>query len=406
MRPGRVTFVVLGLVGLVAVGAGVFAAVALTRRIPPVIAFTKRLPVHFPRAAAGLTWPGQGQGALKVAGVGLMRTHGSDQPQAIASVTKIMTALIILHDHPLAPSATGPEILVTRPDVALYRADRKSGQSTARVDAGELLSERQALEGMLLPSANNLATLLAQWDAGTEEAFVEKMNAEAQELGMSHTRYADASGLSALTVSTAADQVRLASAALRVTALAEIMGERQAELPVAGTVVNLDELLGSRGITAGKTGYTSAAGGCFVFAARIRRYGKSLIAIGAVLGQPSSVEHPLDAAFGAASALLASAKRQLVSLRGVLRGRVLGELRSAWQRPVMIRPVSVPNLLSWSGFRLRTRIVVPRHLQAPLRAGQVVGSLLVHVRHRRVRLRVVTGRALTKPSLGWRLTHP
>ncbi len=406
MRPGRVTFVVLGLVGLVAVGAGAFAVVALTRKIPPVVAFTNRLPRQLPRVATGLAWPGQGQAALEVAGVGLVRAHNTDQPQPIASVTKIMTALIVLHDHPLAPAASGPEILVTPTDVALYRADKKSGQSTARVARGEVLSERQALEAMLLPSANNLATLLADWDAGSEEAFVEKMNAEAQALGMRHTRYADASGLSTLTVSTALDQLRLASAALGVSTMAQIMAQRQAELPVAGTVVNLDGLLGSHGITGGKTGYTSAAGGCFVFAARIRRDGQSLRAIGAVLGQPSSVAHPLDAAFSAAAALLVSAKHQLVSLRAVLRGRVLGELRSAWDRPVVIRPSRVPNLLGWSGGWLRMRVLVPRHLRAPLRARQVVGALLVRVRRHQARIPLVAARALSKPSLGWRLTDP
>lgn len=396
--------IVVGL-GLV-VGIAVFLVVALTRRIPLVVVVRTPLPRAFPRRSPGLSWPVQGQAALEVAGVGLMRAHDAEQPQPIASVTKVMTAFVVLHDHPLAPSASGPEIVVTPADVVLYRADRKSGQSTARVAQGEVLSERQALEGMLLPSANNLATLLADWDAGSEEAFVEKMNAEAQALGMSRTRYADASGLSTLTVSTALDQLRLASAALEVTTLAQIMGQRQAELPVAGTVVNLDGLLGSHGITGGKTGYTSAAGGCFVFAARIRRDGQSLPAIGAVLGQPSSVEHPLDAAFSSAAALLDSARRQLVSLRAVLRGRMLGRLRSVWDRPVVIRSGRVPDLLGWSGARLRIRSLIPRHLRAPLRARQVVGTLLVRFPRHRVRIRVVTGRGLPKPSLGWRLTHP
>ena len=406
MRPGRVTFVVLGLVGLATVGAGAFAAVALTRKIPPVRTSTYRLPRRFPRSPSGLAWPSQGQAALAMAGVGLLRSHNSDQPQPIASVSKVMTALVILRDHPLSTSATGPEILVTPADVALYRADRKSGQSTARVARGEVLSERQALEGMLLPSANNLATLLAQWDAGTEEAFVEKMNAKAQALGMGHTRYADASGLSALTVSTALDQIRLLSVALRVPALAQIMALRQAELPVAGTVENLDGPLGSRGISDAKTGYTSAAGGCVVFAALVRHHGQSLTAIGAVLGQPSSVEHPLDAAFSATTSLLASARRQMVSLPALLRGRVLGEIHSAWDRPVAIRPGRVPDLLGWSGLPLSIRIVVPRHLRAPLRARQVVGVLLVRVRRYRVRIPVLTGHALPTPSVGWRLTHP
>lgn len=103
-------------------------------------------------------------------------------------------------------------------DVAVDRADRAAGQSVVTVVTGERLTERQALEGLLLPSGNNIATLLARWDAGSEAAFVAKLNAQARALGLTHTRYADASGEQAGTVSTAGDEVRLAMLALEVPA--------------------------------------------------------------------------------------------------------------------------------------------------------------------------------------------
>jgi D-alanyl-D-alanine carboxypeptidase (penicillin-binding protein 5/6) len=392
--------------GLVAAAAA-FAAVALTREIPPVRVVTTRAPSAFPRRPTGLTWPAQGQAAVAVPGVGVIRSSHATQSQPIASVAKIMAALTVLHDHPLAAGGSGPEIEVTPGDVAVYRADMKAGQSTVAVAPGEVLSEREALEGLLLPSGNNLATLLAEWDAGTESAFVDKMNAEARRLGMAHTHYADASGYDPATVSTALDQVRLASVALRNPTLAQVAALHEAELPVAGTVRNLDALLGPGGVLGGKTGNTTGAGGCFVFLARIPAHGRRLTVVGAVLGQPGAGEYAqLDAAFAATKALLKSARAQPVALRAVLTGHRFGRLTSAWQHPVAIRLGHVPGLVGWSGVPLRTRIVAPRHLHAPVAAGQVVGTLLVQAGPQRAKIPLLAARAIPKPSLGWRLTHP
>ena len=148
---------------------------------------------------------------------------------------------------------------MTPADVAIYRADLAAGQSVARVKAGQGLSERQALEALLLPSANNIATLLARWDAGNLEAFVTKMNQQARRLGLKHTSYADASGVDSATMSSANDQARLATAALRKRVFAQIVSMRQAQLPVAGVVGNLNPLLGRGGVFGVKTGSTSGA---------------------------------------------------------------------------------------------------------------------------------------------------
>jgi D-alanyl-D-alanine carboxypeptidase len=65
-------------------------------------------------------------------------------------------------------------------DAAVYASDQRPGQSVVRVLPGEKLTERQALEALLIPSGNNIAAMLASWDAGTDGAFVAKMNAQAQ----------------------------------------------------------------------------------------------------------------------------------------------------------------------------------------------------------------------------------
>ena len=146
------------------------------------------------------------------------RIHvGPNQHAApIASLAKMMTAYLVLRDHPLGSSQGGPTITLTDADVA--DTDRRAGQqeSVVPVAAGEQLTERQALEALLLPSANNIAAVLARWDAGSEGRFVARMNATARSLGMADTRYTDPSGYDDGTVSTAADQIRIVELAMRL----------------------------------------------------------------------------------------------------------------------------------------------------------------------------------------------
>ena len=153
------------------------------------------------------------------------------------------------------------------------------------VAAGEHLTERQALQALLLPSANNIAWC-CRWDAGSVARFVARMNAAARSLGMTHTRYTDPSGYDDATVSTAADQVRVVDRAMRLPVFASIVATPSATLPVAGTVRNTDTLLGQTGSSASRPARTRAAGGCFAFRAVRVIDGKRTTITGVVLGQP------------------------------------------------------------------------------------------------------------------------
>src|SRR5262249_54165545 len=151
-------------------------------------------------------------------------------------------------------------LTVTRAGVAAYRRDVKQGQSVVKVVAGEKLSEWQALAALLIPSGNNIADLLAAWDAGSLPAFEAKMNGQARSLGLQGTRYADASGADPGTVSTAADQFRLAVRALQMPVFRQIVALPQVRLPVTGLAYNVNFGLGHLGIDGVKTGSTPQAG--------------------------------------------------------------------------------------------------------------------------------------------------
>ncbi|MEZ0112644.1 D-alanyl-D-alanine carboxypeptidase (penicillin-binding protein 5/6) [Catenulispora sp. EB89] len=240
------------------------------------------------QALPSTVWPAHGQAAFVESGQSQIRVGPNQHAAPIASVTKVMTAYLVLRDHPLLSGQDGPTLTLSASDVADTAHRRALGQSVVSIAAGEQLTERQALQALLLPSANNIAAVLATWDSGSTDQFVAKMNAAAQSLGMNDTRYTDPSGFAQSTVSTAADQVRIVQQAMSLPVFAGIVAMPSATLPVAGTVANTDTLLGRDGFVGVKTGSDAAAGGCFSFQAVRTVGGKQTTITGVVLGQPGA----------------------------------------------------------------------------------------------------------------------
>jgi len=252
-------------------------------------------------AVPGTVWPEYGQAAVRI-GHSRIQAGPNQHAAPIASVAKVMTAYLVLRDHPLGVGDDGPTITLTDADVA--DTDRRSRQreSVVPIVAGEQLTQREALQALLLPSANNIAALLARWDSGSAARFVAHMNATARSLGMTRTRYTDPSGYDDATVSTGADQLRIVDQAMRLPVFANIVATSSATLPVAGTVRNTNTLLGRNGFVGVKTGSDKAAGGCFAFRAIRVVHGKRTTITGVVLGQPG---HDLiDAGLAAADTMV------------------------------------------------------------------------------------------------------
>jgi D-alanyl-D-alanine carboxypeptidase (penicillin-binding protein 5/6) len=236
-------------------------------------------------AAAGSVWPAHGQAAY-VLGGGELRASPHARAVPIASVAKVMTAYLVLRRYPLTGSAAGFTMTVHARDVADWRRRVERGESTVPVRAGERLTERQALLALLLPSANNVAIMLARKVSGTVRAFARRMNRTAVRLGMKRSTYTDPSGFDARTRSVPVDQVRLALAAMRDPFFRWAVSRRSAVLPVAGRVHNYDTLLGTDGFVGIKTGSMDASGGCFLFRSHRLVGGRRVNITGVVLGQP------------------------------------------------------------------------------------------------------------------------
>ncbi|HXP98597.1 MAG TPA: hypothetical protein VN845_00865 [Solirubrobacteraceae bacterium] len=376
-----------------------------TEGTPPMVVHrTLAADVRLPGSPPTLSWPREGEAAVEVQGVGSFGRAGPSTPVPIASVAKVMTAYLTLLSHPLAAGAGGFAMTVTRAEAAEQEQRVDLGESTVAVRAGERIDERQALQALLLPSANNIAAMLAVHDAGDIAVFVTRMNATARELGMDSTTYTDPSGFEASTVSTAADQLKLAAVAMREPAFAEIVDEPSAELPVAGLVTNYNALVGEDGYVGVKTGSDRAAGGCLVFAKRVRVGGRTATVLGVVLGQHEGA--PINAA-------LASARQLGDSVAAALRVRVVVPAGSAvlsarstgGQATTAVTRASLREI-GWSGLTLpvQVRRIGAASRATHVRAGQPLASVSVYGADTQTTAAVAAG-PLGEPSLGWRLEH-
>lgn len=388
-------------------GAAVFVTVQLLQPTPALAFRAAAAPLRvLPGAPPSPAWPGRAEAAVGTPGTGILAIHGSTRPRPVASLAKIMTAYVVLRDHPLRPGQGGPRLAVTAADVAAYRQDVKQGQSVVKVAAGEHLTEGQALEALLIPSGNNIADLLAAWDAGSRAAFVAKMNGQARSLGLHGTRYADASGVDPATASTAADQFRLAVRALELPVFRHIVALPQARLPVAGLVYNVNAGLGHLGIDGVKTGSTPQAGGCLVFSAQRTTAGRPTPVVGAVLGVRASGTQPSELAgvITASERLLRSVGGDLERVHVVRPDTVLGRVRTAWGAATAAVAATGVTATGWPGMPVRVTVTaLPLH--PGIRPGQHIARATVTVGGSVSHIWLNASGPVPAPSLSWRLTR-
>lgn len=197
-----------------------------------------------------------------------------NQRLPIASITKVMTALVILQHHSLDETVTIPNL-----------AAQPIGSQAMGIKAGEQFKLSEAMTGMLTYSANDMAQALAIWDSGSEQAFVAKMNQQADYWGLKDTQFIDATGLgSGESYSSARDLVELAKIDLRSNFFRRATSQpRYSVSTLSGKryiVTTTNQLLGTNGVVGTKTGYTLAAGQCLL--SLTQRDGHEII--GVILG--------------------------------------------------------------------------------------------------------------------------
>jgi D-alanyl-D-alanine carboxypeptidase (penicillin-binding protein 5/6) len=325
-----------------------------------------------PGGAAPVPWPDAAQAAIGGEDDGAVASSPNAQPRPIASVAKVMTALVVLDEKPLKEGEQGPAITISSDDVTEYQQEKAAGESVLAVQAGEQLTEYQSLQGLLIPSGNNVAAVLARWASGSVDAHVQRMNAKAKALGLSRTTFTDVSGLSEKTVSVPADLVRLGQEALKSPVLAGIVQQEQAVLPVAGVQPNVNYALGQEGIFGIKTGNIAAGGAIYLFAGNVQlSSGSKIYVVGVVQGLST-----LDGAFAAAKSLLRAARTGLQTLHVVSKNQTVGRYTLPWGGGSDLVATQDLDVLVWAGTIVRTALRAGA-VSPPVSPRTTVGSLEV-----------------------------
>lgn len=390
---------VLLAVGLLA-GSAVWWAYGRSQAALPLLA-GQALPVTVSaKPTAVLNWPSTGQAALGAVGYGLLASHGTQKPVPTASVAKLITALMVLRMKPLSPGEQGPMLTLGQADIDLYNNYVSQGGSVSAVADGEQITEYQALQGMLLPSANNLADSLAIWAFGSLANYAQYANRQLAAWGFNHTHVgSDASGLSPTTTSNVSNLVKLGNLASANPVLAEIVAQSSADIPVAGTIRNVNWLLGTNGINGLKTGNSDQAGGVYLFSAVYAvPQGPKLTIIGAVMDAPT-----LQQAMNDSARLLASAQPGLVMADTLAASQTVGYYQLPWSKTVTtVATVAAAKGLVWQGKALEKPVISLARIKPPVKAGTVVGTAGFEDSQP---VSVILSQPVPGPSLWWRLTN-
>ncbi|MFH8882277.1 serine hydrolase [Streptomyces californicus] len=386
----------------------VFAIVQVTRPLPePSLELTAKPTYTFEGDETKLSWPGQGQSAVMVDGVGSLGTEGPQKPAPIASVAKVMTAYVILEEHPLKGDEEGEKITV---DQKAEDESKRPDESTAPLTKGQKLSQRQLLQLLMIPSGNNAARLLARWDAGSEDAFIDKMNDAAKDLGMKGSTYTDPSGLEKTTVSTATDQLKLAQAVMRNEVFRKIVDMPEVEIEgIDGKIYNNNNLLLQPGVSGIKTGSSTPAGGNLLWSANTKVDGKMLWIYGAVMGQQAGtgrVYDSLELSLQNSLKLIKDAQKAATSATVLKKGDVVGYVDNGFGGKTPVVATKSLKAVGWSGLEVELKVTDNGEgIDPAAKAGSEVGMVTVGTGTGKMTAPVVLQDDLAQPAFGDKLTR-
>ncbi|MFD5509955.1 D-alanyl-D-alanine carboxypeptidase family protein [Streptomyces sp. NPDC127051] len=391
---------------LVALLVIILAVVQLVRPMPePKLTMTAKSSYTFDGGNPVLPWPKEGQAYMAAAGLGTVGSFGEQKPVAIGSVAKTMTAYVILKNHPLKKGEKGPLIDIDKTAVD-DGAKSSEGESTVgTLKAGDKINEYDALAAIMIPSANNVARLLARWDSGgDQDAFVKKMNEAAKELGMTNTTYTDPSGLDATTVSTAEDQVKLGLKVVEMPELIAITKLPEWTDQYGKKWRNYNTLIPGNGALGIKTGSTTKAGGNLLFAAEKQVGNTRQLIVGAVLGQYGVPI--LDTAIAASKQVMLATQKILVNAPVVKKGDVVGYVDDGLGGHTPVVATADVEAVGWPSLTVNVKLAAGEgKLPQTAKAGTEIGVLTVGEGASQVKVPVALQSDLAAPGIGSKLTR-
>lgn len=372
-----------------------YAIAALTKPLPEI---SPNL-LNTPTVAAEnvvLPWP-SGQGVLGTLDEGVLAASSDNQSvKPIASMTKVVTALAVLQKLPMQSGETGKMYTLTQADVAIYQDYVSRFGSVMAVRAGQQISQYQALQALLLPSANNIADTLAIAEFGSVDLYVQYANSMLKDYGLQNTTIADASGFSPNTVSTPRDMFEIGRRALANPIIAEIVMQKEAQIPGSGIIRNTNQLLNDDNVIGMKTGTTDEAGSCLLFAfSHVLADGTTETVIGTVMGVPSWPQ-----LYREVRSFMDVAKQSFGSRDAVKKGSVVGSYQAPWGDSADIIVTDDVIAYGWVGIEQKLSVEAET-IRTPIEPDQTVGVIRMNT----TSIDLETADSIEPPSVWWRLAH-
>lgn len=376
-----------------------YLAFAILRPLPATAA-TLEPTENLTQTQTQIAWPAFGSGAIGAVGFdGVLSSTGAQESTPMASITKTVTALVVLDSMPLGAGESGPELTLTAADQRIYTEVIAEGGSAAPVAVGSVFTERQLLEAMMLPSANNYSITLANWAYGSVDKFLAAAKTWLEKNSLAGTHLADSSGLNENSRSTPADLVRIGEMALAHPVLSEVVAEQSATLPVIGPVTNTNKLLGQGGVIGLKTGTTRVAGACLLFAAELPVGGQTVTVVGVILGAPNH-----NALNSSVLRLLTTVEAGFREFPLVAEGDTFGTYTTPWGASTEIVATESASVLLWQDETVAVDVTAKPLVSGE--AGLDVGTATFTVADSVIEVPLALSGELDDAGTGWRITHP
>lgn len=349
-------------------------------------------------AVAETSLPGYGASAISAIGhEGVLAQAGTTEALPMASITKVVTALVVLDAHPLTPGDAGPAITMTSADVEYYRDYLARNGSVKPVRAGQVFTERELLEIMLIPSANNYAKSLAVWAYGSLEGYLAAARAWLDAHGLTGVTVVDTSGLDARSAASASDLLVLGELALADPVLAEIVAMPTVSVHDVGALENTNKLLGVNGVDGIKTGTLDGAN--LLFSAAITVGAREIELVGVVLDGPDHAT--INAAIRSMIEQVQAGFREVPL---VAAGDALARYETPWGDTADAVAASDASLVVWGDTPITARVTA--HDIRLADAGAEVGEVVFTAGTDTARVPLVLARDVDDPGPWWRLGHP
>lgn len=385
---------------------GTYVSLTLTAPVGAAADSVDRPQITVP-AATTIALPQTGEAAVSVSGAddylgssadGIFASSGGNGALPMASISKLITALVVLNAKPLGASGSGPTLTFDKADHDLYDKYFLLNATIAAMPTGSTMTEHDAIETMLVVSACNYAEAVADWAFGSNAGFLSATRRWLAAHGLTGTTLVEPTGIDARNVSTPSDLIAIGKLAMADPAIAAIVAKTSLDVPALAGMPNTNDLLGTDGVDGIKTG--TLGGSDLLFSAQVTVGTPApLTVIGVVLGgqDRGTVDDSVRS-------MITSLTSGFHTEQLATKGEPVGTYTTPWGSKAKVVLAKDASVLTWSNTPI-TSTLKTSTLKTGAN-GEKVGSIVWVAGKTTVAVPIVLDGRIHGPSTWWRLSHP